>query len=54
MSDKLFNSKNWVAKRYKIATELENFINFIREKFIDKKIDKIMVMGLIFNSAERF
>ena len=41
MENEYFSSKRWIAKQYKTASELDNFIHSIRDKIIGKKIDKI-------------
>ena len=54
MKDDLFRSQNWSAKQYKTATELQSFIDSIKNTLIGKNIGKIMVMGHIFNAAENY
>ena len=54
MEKEYFNSKNWTAKNYKTASELENFLNSVKPSLIGKNISKIMVMGHIFNAAENY
>ena len=49
--NKEFNSKNWIAKKHKTASELEAYFNSIKDKIINHKLTKIMIMGHLFNDA---